>query len=108
MLAPAAPHITDELWSRRLAAAGEPWSSIHTQAWPEVDVAADAPRRPARSRSRSTASCATGSRSRPTPTKSTLEKLVLASPKVVAALAGRTPDRVIHAGGKLVNIVVRD
>ena len=30
MLAPAAPHITEELWSRRLAAAGEPWSSIHT------------------------------------------------------------------------------
>jgi leucyl-tRNA synthetase len=40
--------------------------------------------------------------------QATLEKLVLASPKVVAALAGRTPDRVIHAGGKLVNIVVRD
>jgi len=30
-------------------------------------------------------------------------------PKVVAALAGRAPDRVIHAGGgRLVNIVVRD
>ena len=40
MLAPAAPHITEELWSRRLAAAGEPWSSIHSQAWPEVDPAA--------------------------------------------------------------------
>ena len=25
MLAPAAPHITEELWSRRLAAAGQPW-----------------------------------------------------------------------------------
>ena len=38
-----------------------------------------------------------------------LEALALASPKVVAALAGRTPDRVIAAGGgKLVNIVVRD
>ena len=40
MLAPAAPHITEELWSRRLAAAGEPWVSIHTQAWPEVDPGA--------------------------------------------------------------------
>jgi hypothetical protein len=30
-------------------------------------------------------------------------------PKVVAALAGKTPNRVIHAGGgRLVNIVVRD
>ena len=30
MLAPAAPHITEELWSRRLASGGEAWSSIHT------------------------------------------------------------------------------
>ena len=37
MLAPVAPHIADELWSRRLAAAGEPWRSIHTEAWPAVD-----------------------------------------------------------------------
>ena len=41
MLAPAAPHITEELWSRRLAAAGEPWSSIHTESWPEVDPSGD-------------------------------------------------------------------
>ena len=26
MLAPAAPHVTEELWSRRLAAAGAAWS----------------------------------------------------------------------------------
>ena len=37
-LAPAAPHITEELWSRRLAVAGVAWSSIHTEAWPEVDL----------------------------------------------------------------------
>ena len=37
-----------------------------------------------------------------------LEALVLSQPKIVAALAGRTPDRIIHAGGRLVNIVVRD
>ena len=36
-----------------------------------------------------------------------LERLVLARPKVLAALAGKTPLKVIHAGGKLVNIVVR-
>ena len=37
-----------------------------------------------------------------------IEALVLARPKVVAALAGKSPDRVIHAGGgRLVNIVVR-
>jgi leucyl-tRNA synthetase len=36
-----------------------------------------------------------------------LERLVLARPKVVAALDGKTPLKVIHAGGKLVNVVVR-
>src|SRR4029079_2034600 len=40
MLSPAAPHIAEELWSRRAAAAGEAWASIHTQTWPEVDPAA--------------------------------------------------------------------
>ena len=36
-----------------------------------------------------------------------VEAIVLARPKIVAALGGRTPDRVIHAGGgRLVNIVV--
>ncbi len=107
MLAPAAPHITEELWSRRLAAAGEPWSSIHTQPWPEVDVSATA------EATREVPVQINGKlRDRVTvPTDTTpeaLEAIVLASPKVVAALAGRTPDRVIHAGGKLINIVVRD
>ena len=37
MLAPEAPHIAEELWSRRLAAAGEAWRSIHTEAWPAFD-----------------------------------------------------------------------
>jgi len=39
--------------------------------------------------------------------ESELETLVLARPKVVAALEGKTPLKVIHAGGKLVNVVVR-
>ena len=38
-------------------------------------------------------------------TESEIEALALASPKVRAALEGRTPKRVIHAGGRLVNIV---
>ena len=65
MLAPAAPHITEELWSRRLAAAGapgrrstpRPGRRSTPQRWSN---------RPARSRSRSTASCATRSSSPPT------------------------------------------
>jgi leucyl-tRNA synthetase len=36
MLAPVAPHITEELWTNQL---GKPYS-IHTQAWPKVDEAA--------------------------------------------------------------------
>ncbi|MFL5713231.1 MAG: leucine--tRNA ligase, partial [Chloroflexota bacterium] len=40
MLAPSAPHVTEELWSRRLTEAGEIWSSIHTQSWPAVDPSA--------------------------------------------------------------------
>ena len=37
-----------------------------------------------------------------------LERLVLARPRVTEVLGGRRPDRVIHAGGRLVNLVVRD
>ncbi|HEY8870753.1 MAG TPA: leucine--tRNA ligase [Candidatus Limnocylindrales bacterium] len=107
MLAPSAPHIAEELWSRRLAAAGTPWSSIHEEPWPEADPTAivEATREvpiqvngKLRDRVEVPASTA----------ESELEAVVLARPKVQAALAGRTPDRIIHAGGgRLVNIVVR-
>src|SRR6185312_5332915 len=40
MLAPAAPHITEEIWSRQAAAAGREWTSIHNESWPEVDDSA--------------------------------------------------------------------
>jgi leucyl-tRNA synthetase len=107
MLCPAAPHITEELWSRRLEATGAAWSSIHLETWPEMDVAA------------------TAEATREVPVQingklrdkltvpsdiadEELERIVLASPKIQAALAGRSPDRVIHAGGgKLINIVLR-
>jgi leucyl-tRNA synthetase len=40
---------------------------------------------------------------------SEIEAAVLADPKIVAILNGRTPDRIVVAGGgKLVNIVLRD
>ena len=108
MLAPSAPHIAEELWSRRLAAAGTEWSSIHTERWPEVDAfaAAEATREvpvqingKVRDKVEVPASASDAD----------VEAIVLARDKVVAALAGRTPQRVIHAGGgRLVNIVVRD
>ena len=107
MLAPAAPHITEELWARRLAEAGEAPASIHTARWPVVDATA----------------VVENTREVPVQVNgklrdkvvvpadiadAELERLVLAAPKVRAALGGKVPDRVIvAAGGKLVNLVVR-
>jgi leucyl-tRNA synthetase len=107
MLCPAAPHVTEELWSRRLAAAGEPWASIHQEHWPEFDPSA------AVESTREVPIQINGKlRDKLTVPASTeagaLEGLALASPKIAAILAGRTPDRVISPGGKLVNIVIRD
>jgi leucyl-tRNA synthetase len=107
MLAPAAPHITEELWSRRLAAAGEPWESIHVQRWPEVDqgAIAEATREvpiQINGKLRDRVVVPTGI------SDIELEQIVLSRERVVAALAGREPQRVIHAaGGRLVNVVVR-
>jgi leucyl-tRNA synthetase len=106
MLAPAAPHITEELWSRLAEARGEAWTSIHTATWPSVDELAAA------QEEREVPIQVNGKlRDRVTVPvdmpEAELEKLVLARPKVVAALEGKTPLKVIHAGGKLVNIVVR-
>ena len=108
MLAPAAPHVTEELWARRLAARGEAWRSIHAERWPEVDAAAAAVETrelpvQVNGKVRDRVEIAVGL------SDADVEALVMARPKVVAALAGRAPDRVIHAGGgRLVNIVVRD
>jgi leucyl-tRNA synthetase len=107
MLAPAAPHITEELWSRRLAAAGRPWSSIHNETWPIVDdlAASDETREVpvqinGKLRDRVVVPAGVSDLE--------LEQVVLARDKVVAALAGRQPERVVVAGGgRLVNIVVR-
>jgi leucyl-tRNA synthetase len=108
MLAPAAPHITEELWSRRAEAAGQPWTSIHGESWPDVDPSAivvsvrEVPVQVnGKLRDKVTvAADASGDQ---------LQAEVLASPKIAAILAGRTPDRIVEAGGgKLINIVLRD
>jgi leucyl-tRNA synthetase len=107
MLAPAAPHITEELWSRRLAAENPEWKSIHTERWPEVDPTAvvEASREvpiQVNDKLRDRVTVPAGI------SEIELEQVVLARDRVRAALAGREPDRVIHAGGgKLVNVVVR-
>ncbi len=108
MLAPAAPHVTEELWSRRLAAAGEAWSSIHKATWPVLDEAAAAESTRevpvqinGKVRDRVVVSAGADA--------TEVEAAVLASPRIQELLAGRTPDRVIQAGGgRLVNLVVRD
>jgi leucyl-tRNA synthetase len=107
MLAPAAPHITEELWSRRLAAAGREWSSIHRERWPAVDetAAVDETREvpvQVNGKLRDKVIVPAGI------SQAELERVVLARDKVRAALGGRRPDKVIHAGGgRLVNLVVR-
>jgi leucyl-tRNA synthetase len=106
MLAPAAPHISEELWSRRLAASGAEWSSIHREPWPEADetLASDETREvpvQVNGKLRDRVVVPAGI------SEIELEQIVLARDKVRAALSGREPDRVIHAGGRLVNIVVR-
>ena len=106
MLAPAAPHIAEELWSRLAAARGEAWSSIHLEAWPAVDETAAA------ENEREVPIQVNGKlrdkvRVPVAMPEAELEGLVLARPKIVAALDGRTPLKVIHAAGKLINVVVR-
>jgi leucyl-tRNA synthetase len=108
MLAPAAPHIAEELWSRRLAAKGEAWRSIHAERWPDVDLAA------VTESSREVPVQVNGKvRDRvvvpANADAAAIEQAVLASPRIQQLLAGRAPDRIIQAGGgRLVNLVVRD
>ncbi len=107
MLAPSAPHITEELWSRRLAERGESWRSIHTEPWPPVDEAAAAEETrevpiQVNGKLRDRVEVPVGI------SAEELEALVLARPKISAILAGRKPERIIHAAnGRLVNVVVR-
>ncbi len=106
MLAPAAPHIAEELWTRLAEAHGQAWSSIHTESWPAVDESAAAENErevpvQVNGKLRDRVIVPTGI------SPADLEAVVLARPKIVAALEGRAPLKVIHAGGKLVNVVVR-
>ncbi len=108
MLAPAAPHITEEIWSRQAAAAGREWTSIHTEAWPEVDESAikvSVREVPVQVNGKLRARIVVAADA----TEEQINAEALADPKIEAILAGRTPERIVVAGGgKLVNIVVRD
>jgi len=106
MLAPSAPHIAEELWSRRVAAAVEPWRSIHAERWPEWDAALVAARTvelpiQVNGKLRDKVELPAGL------SQDEIERIVLAREKVQAALGGKAPDKVIHVGGRLVNLVIR-
>ena len=107
MLAPSAPHITEELWSRRLEAAAEPWESIHVQPWPLVDERAIV------EQTREVPIQVNGKlRDRITVpvgiSEIELEQIVMSRDKVIASIGDAQVARVVYAGGgKLVNIVLR-
>jgi leucyl-tRNA synthetase len=99
LLAPAAPHVTEELWERR----GHPYS-IHQQAWPVSDpalAAEDLVELPVQvdGKLRDRLLVPPG-----TPVDE-VERLALASERVQAYLDGRPPARVLHVPGRLVNVV---
>jgi leucyl-tRNA synthetase len=106
MLAPIAPHIAEELWSRRLGAAGEAWRSIHQESWPSFDaslIADDVIELPVQvnGKLRDLVPVAVGL------AQDEIERLVMSRPKVQANIEGHEVVRVVHVGGRLVNIVVR-
>ncbi len=99
LLAPVAPHITEELWAQR----GRPYS-IHQQAWPTYDPAlatADTIELPVQVDGKL--------RDRLVVTPDTpaeeIELMALESEHVQRYLDGRPPARVIQVPGKLVNVV---
>jgi leucyl-tRNA synthetase len=102
LLAPMAPHITEELWARR----GSPYS-IHQQPWPTYDpalAASETIELPVQVNGKL--------RDRLVVTVDTppaeIERLALASERVQAYLQGCAPRRVIQVPGKLVNVVTPD
>jgi leucyl-tRNA synthetase len=101
MLAPVAPHITEELWTHHQ---GKPYS-IHQQRWPQVDEAAakeDAIEVPVqingKIRHRITVSAETS--------EEEIKAAALASETVQKYLEGKEPKKVIVANKRLVSIVV--
>ncbi len=100
MLAPVAPHISEELWQRL----GKPYS-IHQQSWPKVDEAAAA-------QEEITLVVQVNGKLRDRITvpadirEEDAKALALASEAVTRFMEGKAPRQVIYVKGRLVNIVV--
>lgn len=101
LLAPAAPHITEELWTRT----GRPYS-IHQQAWPEWDEALAAEETftlvvqvDGRVRAKIEASVDI--------TEEEAKTLAMSAENVQRHLDGRGVEKVIYVPGRLVSIVTR-
>jgi len=100
MLAPVAPHISEELWQML----GKPYS-IHTQMWPKVDEQAAAQdeitlvvRINGKLRDRVIVPVDIS--------EEDARKIALASEAVLKALEGQAPRQVIYVKGRLINIVL--
>ena len=101
MMAPAMPHISEELWSRL----GKPFS-IHLQSWPQGDpelAKEDVIEIPVQinGKVRDRIQVAAGA------DKASLETAALASEKIQAWIEGKTVRKVIAVPGRMVNIVVK-
>jgi leucyl-tRNA synthetase len=100
MLAPVAPHITEEIWSKQ----GKPYS-IHTQAWPKVDEKAAA-------NEEITLVVQINGKVRDrimvpvNVSDEDAKKTALSSESVIKSLEGKEPRQVIYVKGRLVNIVI--
>ncbi len=99
LLAPFAPHMTEELWHRR-----DGTGSVHQQSWPEFDLAVAAPREvtivvQVNGKLRDRIQMPAGL------PEADVRSRALASPKVQAALNGTTPAKVIVVADRIVSIV---
>jgi leucyl-tRNA synthetase len=107
MLAPSTPHISEELWQRRHGKGTfQAADSIHVQAWPAWDAELAKAETvtlvvQVNGKVRDKVQADAGV------TEAQARELALASPTVQRWLEGKSVQKVIFAGGKLVNIVVK-
>ncbi len=100
MMAPVAPHIAEELWSRL----GKPFS-IHQQLWPQVDEAAtkeDVIELPVQVNGKVRDRISVPAEA----TEDEIKSAALASEAVQKFMEGKEPKKVIVAGRRLVSIVI--